>query len=43
MQGSDLTVTTMNGVRVDQAKVSVTDIVDDNGVIHVIDSVIMPK
>jgi uncharacterized surface protein with fasciclin (FAS1) repeats len=43
MQGSDLTVTTMNGVRVDQAKVSVTDIVADNGVIHVIDSAIMPK
>jgi uncharacterized surface protein with fasciclin (FAS1) repeats len=43
VQGSDLTVTTMGGVMVDQAKVSATDIVADNGVIHVIDSVIMPK
>jgi len=43
VQGSNLTVTTMNGVMVDQAKVSATDIVADNGVIHVIDSVIMPK
>ena len=43
VQGSELTVTTMNGVMVDQAKVSATDIVADNGVIHVIDSVIMPK
>ena len=43
VQGSELTVTTMNGVMVDQAKVLATDIVADNGVIHVIDSVIMPK
>jgi uncharacterized surface protein with fasciclin (FAS1) repeats len=28
---------------VDAAKVTATDIVADNGVIHVIDSVIMPK
>ena len=28
---------------VDGAKVSATDIVADNGVIHVIDGVIMPK
>lgn len=43
VQGSELTVTTMGGVMVDGAKVSATDIVADNGVIHVIDSVIMPK
>jgi uncharacterized surface protein with fasciclin (FAS1) repeats len=30
-------------VMVDGAKVTSTDIVADNGVIHVIDSVIMPK
>ncbi len=43
VQGSDITVTTAGGVAVDNAKVTQTDIVADNGVIHVIDSVIMPK
>lgn len=42
-QGSDITVTTKNGVMVNKAKVVKTDIVADNGVIHVIDTVIMPK
>ena len=43
VQGSDLTVTTAGGVMVNQAKVTSTDIVADNGVIHVIDTVVMPK
>ena len=43
VQGSDITVTTANGVMVDGAKVTAVDIKADNGVIHVIDSVIMPK
>ena len=43
VQGSELTVSTTGGVMVDKAKVTTTDIVADNGVIHVIDSVIMPK
>ncbi len=43
VQGSDLTLTTAGGVMVDGAKVTATDIVADNGVIHVIDSVVMPK
>ena len=43
VQGSDLTVAMMGGVMVDNAKVSATDIVADNGVIHVIDSVLVPK
>ncbi|MCP5262592.1 MAG: fasciclin domain-containing protein [Burkholderiaceae bacterium] len=43
VQGSSITVSTMDGVMVDQAKVTATDIVADNGVIHVIDSVIIPK
>jgi uncharacterized surface protein with fasciclin (FAS1) repeats len=43
VQGSELTVSTAGGVMVDRAKVTATDIVADNGVIHVIDSVIMPK
>lgn len=43
VQGSDLTITTSNGVMVNNAKVIKTDIVADNGVIHVIDTVLMPK
>ncbi len=43
VQGSELTIGTMGGVTVDNAKVTATDIIADNGVIHVIDSVIMPK
>jgi uncharacterized surface protein with fasciclin (FAS1) repeats len=43
VQGSELTITTMGGVMVDNAKVTATDIVADNGVIHVIDTVLMPK
>lgn len=43
VQGSALTVTTGSGVKVDNANVTATDIVADNGVIHVIDSVVMPK
>jgi uncharacterized surface protein with fasciclin (FAS1) repeats len=43
VQGSDITVTTKGGVMVNKAKVIKTDIVADNGVIHVIDTVIMPK
>ncbi len=43
VQGSEIKVTTNNGVMVDGAKVTATDIVADNGVIHVIDTVILPK
>ena len=43
VHGSELTIATAGGVMVDGAKVTATDIVADNGVIHVIDSVIMPK
>ncbi len=43
VQGSELTISTTGGVMVDQAKVTATDIAADNGVIHVIDSVLMPK
>ena len=43
VQGSELTVTTTGGVKVDSANVTTTDIVADNGVIHVIDSVVLPK
>jgi len=43
VQGSALTISTKDGVMVDGAKVIKTDIVTDNGVIHVIDTVVMPK
>lgn len=43
LQGSEITITTTGGVMVNNAKVIKTDIVADNGVIHVIDTVIMPK
>lgn len=43
VQGSELTITTAGGVMVDNAHVTATDIVADNGVIHVIDSVVLPK
>ena len=43
VQGQSITVSTEGGVRVDDANVVQTDIEADNGVIHVIDKVIMPK
>ncbi|WBY01502.1 fasciclin domain-containing protein [Ramlibacter tataouinensis] len=43
VQGSELTVSTRDGVKVDAANVVKTDIVADNGVIHVIDSVVLPQ
>ena len=43
VQGSSLTVSTMGGVKVDSANVTAVDIVADNGVIHVIDTVVLPK
>jgi uncharacterized surface protein with fasciclin (FAS1) repeats len=43
VQGGEVTVNGTNGVTVDGAKVIQADIVADNGVIHVIDAVILPK
>jgi uncharacterized surface protein with fasciclin (FAS1) repeats len=43
VQGSEVTINGTNGVTVDGAKVIQADIVVDNGVIHVIDAVILPK
>ena len=42
VQGSTLTLTTAGGVKVDNANVVQADIVADNGVIHVIDAVVLP-
>ena len=43
VQGSTLNVTTMGGVKVNSANVTAVDIVADNGVIHVIDTVVLPN
>ncbi|WP_212523066.1 fasciclin domain-containing protein [Actibacterium sp. MT2.3-13A] len=41
-EGSEVTIKTMGGVKVDGANVVTADIEASNGVIHVIDAVIMP-
>ena len=43
VQGQDINIDTSDGVKIDNAKVVQADIEADNGVIHVIDSVILPK
>ena len=43
LQGSDVTVTmNMDGVFINEAMVTVADIAADNGVVHVIDAVLLP-
>jgi uncharacterized surface protein with fasciclin (FAS1) repeats len=43
VQGQTLKIDTKDGVKVDNAKVTKTDIACKNGVIHVIDTVVLPK
>ncbi|MGL4231442.1 MAG: fasciclin domain-containing protein [Casimicrobium sp.] len=43
VQGEMLKVSTTDGVKVNDAKVVKTDVVASNGVIHAIDTVILPK
>jgi uncharacterized surface protein with fasciclin (FAS1) repeats len=43
VQGAELVIATTGGVMVNNAKVTKTDIVADNGVIHVIDTVVLPR
>ncbi len=43
VEGSDLTISTDDGVMVNNATVTTADIEASNGVIHVIDSVLMPE
>ncbi len=42
VNGAEATIATAGGVTIDKAKVVKTDIVGTNGVIHVIDTVILP-
>lgn len=43
LEGSSIKVSTKNGVRIGNAKVVQTDVMASNGVIHVIDTVLLPK
>lgn len=43
VQGQEISVDATKGVRVNSATVTTADLVTTNGVIHVIDTVIMPK
>lgn len=42
VQGGDLTIDSSNGVKVNDATVVIADVAADNGVIHAIDTVLMP-
>ena len=43
LQGSEVKITSKNGVMINNAKVVKTDIECSNGVIHVIDTVLIPE
>ena len=43
VEGQSLKITTAGGVKVDGANVTATDIMASNGVIHVIDTVLLPQ
>ena len=43
VQGQSVTIQTAGGVKVNGASVVTADVMADNGIIHVIDSVILPK
>jgi uncharacterized surface protein with fasciclin (FAS1) repeats len=43
VQGEQLTLATKGGVMVNKAKVVSADVAADNGVIHAIDTMLMPK
>lgn len=42
VQGGDLTIDASNGVKVNDATVVIADVAADNGVIHAIDTVLIP-
>ena len=43
VQGGDLAVDATDGVKINDAKVVTADVAASNGVIHIIDTVVMPK
>jgi uncharacterized surface protein with fasciclin (FAS1) repeats len=43
VQGQSVSIDTADGVKVDDANVIQTDLLASNGVIHVIDTVILPN
>ena len=43
IQGQDIYIDTKDGVKINKAKVTSADILTSNGVIHIIDTVILPK
>lgn len=43
VQGSSLSINATSGVKVDNATVTTADIITSNGVIHVIDQVVLPQ
>ena len=43
VQGSELTIDAMKGVKVNEASVIAADVEASNGVIHVIDAVVLPR
>ncbi len=43
VEGQSITLSTKDGVSVNNAKVVIADVMADNGVIHAIDAVILPK
>lgn len=42
VEGEDVKIDASNGVRINNAKVTTSDVGADNGVIHIIDTVLMP-
>lgn len=42
VEGSDVKIDASNGVKINDAKVATPDVTADNGVIHVIDTVLIP-
>lgn len=43
LEGDDLQIDGSEGVRVDEARVVEPDLLTDNGVIHIVDEVILPE
>ena len=43
VEGSDVKIDISNGVKINDSKVTTADVAADNGVIHIIDTVLMPS